>query len=134
MYLQWICMACWYVFWNVCVCLSPLAMTIHNMFFVMIKIWCVICVYLQYFMCGDQNLMGDICMFLYLQYYLCMVIKIWCTFMIVVMFVVLVSFVWLCIYNNCVWHLDMYFGMCLKFHLAMLSISMCLYLMHFQDF
>jgi len=39
-------------------------------------------------LCGMINLMGDICIFLYLQYSLCRVIKICCVFMIVAMFVV----------------------------------------------
>jgi len=87
---------------KMCVCVSPLGMTIYNMSSAMIQIWCAICVYLQHFVCDDQNLMGDICMFLYLQYSLCTVIKICCVFMIVAMFVVLVPFVCLCIYNDCV--------------------------------
>jgi len=90
-------------------------MTIYNMFSAMIQIWCAICVYLQDFVCNDQNFMGDICTFLHLQHSLCMVIKICCVFMIVAMFVVLVPFVCLCIYNDCVWHFDMYSAMCVNF-------------------
>lgn len=53
----------------------------------------------------------------HLRFSLCVVIFIWCVFMILAMFMVLLAFLWLC----------MTFGMCAKFYLTMLRISMFLW-------